>query len=198
LWRNAIFLALGRYGPARRIERDGLLTREDDEAFAELLAIGYCFERATLALWPPRRGRRPPLAVDLAIAALHWVVVVDERVVDARTELLLQRAQRAGLEIPGVKGKIRPGYVKERRNLKRIRRRNEQLGTMEAARRILAETGQPMHVAAITEKILEMPDTKLTAKKPIKTVASVLGRAANKGDTFVKTSPNTFSLTSAA
>lgn len=65
---------------------------------------------------------------------------------------------------------------------------------IKAAEQIIRDNGAPMHVKAITEKVLADFDTGLQGKTPVATIGAKLHGLAKKGETFVKVAPGTFGL----
>jgi transcriptional regulator with XRE-family HTH domain/DNA-binding transcriptional MerR regulator len=93
-------------------------------AFDQAYAVGVRFEKAVLKHWPTKLGRRPPLALDVAIEALFcW-----RGSTDAEIRYIVQSAldrNENPLRIPGVKPgqELNPRYVTRRREEAGIRRR---------------------------------------------------------------------------
>jgi hypothetical protein len=88
-------------------------------ALHKLLLLGEEFEASVLKHWP-KTGRRPPLAINLAIDALHRHGFTDE----ALNNFINDEVEAGRLTIPGVPGgKVNNQYVKRRRHEAKIRRR---------------------------------------------------------------------------
>lgn len=64
----------------------------------------------------------------------------------------------------------------------------------QAAAEVIKDAGEPLHIKAITERVLAGYETGLKGKTPGQTLAAMLHVAAMKGETFQKTAPGTFGL----
>jgi hypothetical protein len=103
----------------REVERTSPAPRVED-AFLRALAIGKEFEDEARRHWPTKLGRRPPLALDLAIESVYdWKLFSD-------TDLWLLvdgLLARGRITIPGVDGKVNERYITLRRQRAGIHRR---------------------------------------------------------------------------
>jgi hypothetical protein len=90
-------------------------------AFELAYDIGREFEREILRHWPKKQGRRPPLALNLAIDALHRRGFSDGQIAIVVNAVL----RKGAIAIPGVKpgADLKPRYVTIRRQRAKIRRR---------------------------------------------------------------------------
>ena len=88
-------------------------------ALHKLLLLGEEFEASVLKHWP-KTGRRPPLALNLAVDALHRHGFTD----GALNSFINEEVAASRWTNPGVLGgKVNNQYVKRRRHEAKIRRR---------------------------------------------------------------------------
>jgi hypothetical protein len=94
--------------------------RSLSSAFMEVLEMGFRYEKEALSSWPTGVGRRPPLAVNLAIEVFHRGGFTDGQL----RQLLNGALANGALSIPGVTGaNLNKRYVERRRQQAQIRRR---------------------------------------------------------------------------
>ncbi len=70
----------------------------------------------------------------------------------------------------------------------------KKMSAREAAIDVLEQEGRPLHVSEIAKRILANYTTGLKGATPEATIAAMLHTASNKGETFRKTKPGTFTL----
>lgn len=68
------------------------------------------------------------------------------------------------------------------------------MSAREAAIDVLQKEGHPLHVSEIAKRVLENYRTGLKGATPEASIAAMLHTASNKGETFRKTKPGTFTL----
>lgn len=112
-WTRALAEATGA---ARTIAPDGQVGPKLS-TFRRVLAIGTRFEKEKRAQWPRQLGRRPPLALNIAIEAMHVAGFSDDE-----TFALIETMADQGVSIPGLPTRPNSRYVTRRRQEAGIRR----------------------------------------------------------------------------
>lgn len=70
----------------------------------------------------------------------------------------------------------------------------KKMSAREAAIEVLEKEGHPLHVSEIAARVLAGYSTGLKGKTPEASIAAMLHTLSNKGETFRKTKPGTFTL----
>jgi hypothetical protein len=105
---------------AAKANREHPFSSATKDAFREAYEVGCSLEADLFKQWPRSLGRRPPVAVDLAIE----VFFADEFSDSAIRSLIQMALEEGTLAIPGVSTtKVNDRYVTRRRELSGIRRR---------------------------------------------------------------------------